>query len=444
MMGSVSAQSEADDEMQVPGAVSQSLAGEQQDQKSPHRKSREERPEAETEAEINSLMDAKLDEDPHAVAHRRGKTTFVRVQSSMTPMHITDPLFCFAEAPEDQTDSGHASSRSEEDPGKMDDDSYHDSSALSKFRRVVTKKLMPAIFLSRDTATDSVETRIAHVQNVGSEEQQYNAAPSHSNQASASRSGASPGPGLEGHMESPRSRRRLRTRANIIGKVALMSKTFGASIGDVLSRTESDAARTPFVPSKALQRAAHRMTVTRAFQTSAMNKAKRDSDAHLFLKGQENPRDSLNMLKIFLSSERDNRYLIDITFDKGLLRREMHLIATRERNEQRRMERIEKERAAQLKREKIRLRRITAREAEGGMPMVDSKDSSKWLQLHNEAEADSQAELEELSEETRRRVLGYGMSKNEFLKMIAEQDSVSGNQLVVARLLQVKGLELRV
>ena len=58
----------------------------------------------------------------------------------------------------------------------------------------------------------------------------------------------------------------------------------------------------------------------------------------------------------------------------------------------------------------------------------------QWIDAVDSNDAD----FDEVTEEERKKVLGYGMTKEEFLAMIEGVDPIAKNQLVVARLMQVR------
>lgn len=60
----------------------------------------------------------------------------------------------------------------------------------------------------------------------------------------------------------------------------------------------------------------------------------------------------------------------------------------------------------------------------------------QWIDAVDSNDAD----FDEVTEEERKKVLGYGMTKDEFLAMIegGDLDPIAKNQLVVARLMQVR------
>ena len=58
----------------------------------------------------------------------------------------------------------------------------------------------------------------------------------------------------------------------------------------------------------------------------------------------------------------------------------------------------------------------------------------QWIDAVDSDDAD----FDEVTEEERKKVLGYGMTKEEFLAMIEGVDPIAKNQLVVARLMQVR------
>ena len=63
-----------------------------------------------------------------------------------------------------------------------------------------------------------------------------------------------------------------------------------------------------------------------AFQVNMISAAKRDMSATSVLQGSDKTGDSLSVLKSLLSSDKDNRDLIDLTFDRRKLSHEMKRI----------------------------------------------------------------------------------------------------------------------
>mmetsp|Transcript_27545 Transcript_27545/g.89709 ORF Transcript_27545/g.89709 Transcript_27545/m.89709 type:complete len:1062 (-) Transcript_27545:78-3263(-) len=169
-----------------------------------------------------------------------------------------------------------------------------------------------------------------------------------------------------------------------------------------------------FPINKALQRAAHRVTIVKAFEhNNLFSRLAAEAKGYM---NSGSP--TLTALKAILSSDRTNAEIIELTFDYPSLKAEVKAILKKE----------QKDRERRLTEERVKLalggtRRPSRRPTLHKSASLMSDPLSKWSPV-------------EIDEDERRRVLGYGQSKEEFLESLGGKADVTANQVVVARLMQ--------
>jgi len=192
-------------------------------------------------------------------------------------------------------------------------------------------------------------------------------------------------------------------------KIGIAKKAFGKRPE---LKQSSFAKKLPI--NKALQRAAHRVTIVKAFEhNNLFSRLAAEAKGYM---NSGSP--TLTALKAILSSDRTNAEIIELTFDYPSLKAEVKAILKKE----------QKDRERRLMEERIKLalggsRRPSRKSTlQRGTSMI-SDPLSKWSPV-------------EIDEDERRRILGYGQSKEEFMESLGAKADVTANQVVVARLMQ--------
>lgn len=194
-------------------------------------------------------------------------------------------------------------------------------------------------------------------------------------------------------------------------------------------KKETASPKKKFEPSRVLQRAARKAAVHRVFRAQIITSFKTDALGY----SKQRNSDPFAILQTLLSSDTSSRELAELVFDAKKLKQVASSILKANKTEKAREEKEE----------------VKRREAEAKAKMAERRNacaSSSTALFENQG----QINLDTLSprennnlfppvhdEESLRKTLGFGMTKDEFFKMVDDQSPQEANQIIVARLMQV-------
>lgn len=163
--------------------------------------------------------------------------------------------------------------------------------------------------------------------------------------------------------------------------------------------------------SRTLQKAAHKITMMKTLDSKALLKriaAKKNDPGD----GENYP--MMKALKALLSSDKTTQELAELSFDYNKMRKELKSLLKKNAKEEK---------------QQMKMQEKLLRQAESTRVQVDEGKAG---------EASVQRDLiEKEAEEQRRKALGFGMTKDEFLQEISrEGGDQAANQMIVARLME--------
>jgi voltage-gated potassium channel len=231
--------------------------------------------------------------------------------------------------------------------------------------------------------------------------------------------------GVEQDSPTPEPTKRKITLRNVANAIRLGSILGSSSSKEsMVSPAKATVAVNKFQPSKALQRAANRLTVARVFNSHLLASVKYD----VLGKSNQN-KQTVHVLKEILSSDKDTKALLDLSYDPRKLGQMVTEIAKEQKQIEARKEKEERQRQSRSKRE-----RLSKTKPEPQTTFRGDTNGSVAEDIIHVHKGNSTSTLEE---EERKKMLGFGMNQEDFMKFISEQDSFSANQTVVARLMQI-------